>query len=62
MAEEAIQIGGDSKEQVAYKLMLDVFRTEGRHIGSGDQNPNREEIYRTYLECRRAVYGAKPQT
>ncbi len=55
-----IILGEGSREQIAYKLMQDVARAEGKILqGSiaGNPNADREWILNTYVECLYATRG-----
>jgi hypothetical protein len=52
---------GEAREQVAYKLMQDIFSVEG--INTAVQgSTNRDHILKTYFECWQVVVGVKPKT
>jgi hypothetical protein len=59
MSVETVKLGGESAEQVAYKLMMDVSQLEN---GFKD----RKSLLDTYAECLRAVHHPagriKPQS
>ena len=54
-----VHIGENSLEQVAYKLIDNIARIEGkvthRNPGDGKETASREWILDTYAECLRAV-------
>jgi len=53
-----VHIGENSPEQVAYKLMLDIAKVEGRDMYShGDHPVDRAWILQTFSQCFRATRG-----
>ena len=54
-----VHIGENSPEQVAYKLLHDIGRAEGRRFTQGvagnSANTDRKWLLDTYAECLRAV-------
>jgi hypothetical protein len=55
---KVVQMGENSPEEVAYKLMRDIARAERIYlVGSmgADVNSSREWILRTYCQCLQAV-------
>jgi hypothetical protein len=50
----------NSREEVAYKLMQDVFRAEkvALHL---EGSTTRDKILSTYYECLQTVIGVKPK-
>jgi hypothetical protein len=56
MADEpVIHIGENSPEQVAYKLLQLVAKSEGFSLSSGESQPNKEWILTTYAQCLHTV-------
>ncbi len=59
MADQAVvHIGENSPEHVAYRLLADVARAEGKRLTApaGDrESPDRGYILDTYAECLNAV-------
>ena len=60
MADETVvHIGENSPEHIAYRLLEDVARVEGRsfyaRIGQDAEAADRDYILDTYAECLRAV-------
>lgn len=60
MAEETVvHIGENSPERIAYRLLEDVARVEGRSLfaltGQDPDAADRDYILDTYSECLRAV-------
>ncbi|WP_397605830.1 hypothetical protein [Sphingorhabdus sp.] len=52
-----INLGENSAEQVAYKLMRDIAKAEGVKLDGVEANSNRQWIIKTYIMCRQAVAG-----
>ena len=57
MADAVAHIGENSPEYVAYQLLKDVSRAEGKLVGGLNPNPGvtRQYILDTYAECLVAV-------
>ena len=57
MADAAVHIGENSPEYVAYLLLKEVTRAEGKKIGglSTDPGVTRQYLLDTYAECLEAV-------
>ena len=51
MPDTVVHIGENSPEQVAYRLMIDVFTSEKKGVSTVD----RETILNTYSQCLVAV-------
>ena len=54
-----VHIGENSPEQVAFKLMLNIARVEGR---DGQETASKEWILDTYAECLRIVKNPIKET
>lgn len=52
-----INLGENSAEYVAYKLMRHIANAEGVKLEGSGINSNREWIIKTYTMCRLAVTG-----
>lgn len=50
-----VHIGENSPEQVAYKLMRDIARSQSVHLEGTSINSNRDWIIKTYCACLHAV-------
>ena len=60
MAEASnVNVGENSPEQVAYKLMHDIARSEKITMAGMGINSNREWIIRTYCQCLLAVKASQ---
>jgi hypothetical protein len=59
MPDTTIYAGGESPEQVAYKLLGLVAQAEGQKLANAPTGkvPERKWILDTYAECLRAVKG-----
>lgn len=56
MAENAVNVGGHSPEQVAFQLLGIVAHGEGKHLfGAHTPRAERDWILDTYAECLIAV-------
>ncbi|ACT58030.1 hypothetical protein [Hirschia baltica] len=58
--ETVVHIGENSPEQVAFKLLEKIMRSENKGVGFNDSGPNRADriyILDTYAECLIAVRG-----
>lgn len=54
-----VNIGENSPEHVAFKLLVEVAAAEGKNLyhGPGGAKPDRAWLLDTYRQCRRAVAG-----
>lgn len=53
-----VHIGENSPEQVAYKLLVDVIKAEGKSTYHGEGNAvDRAYLLTTYEECLHVVKG-----
>lgn len=52
-----INLGENSAEHVAFKLMNLVATAENKTLHGPDHNASREWIIKTYIMCRTAVAG-----
>jgi len=52
-----VNLGDNSAEHVAYKLMRHIANAEGVKLEGMGINSNREWIIKTYIMCRTAVSG-----
>ena len=51
---------GESREQVAYKLLHDILSVEGKNV-SIEGSTTREEILKTYYQCWLVANGNQPR-
>ena len=57
-----VHIGENSTEYVAYRLLLEIARTEDRDFyPTGKKPADREYILSTYAQCLRAARGMHPK-
>ena len=61
-----VHVGENSPEQVAFKLMLNIARVEGRVLQrnpeGGQETASKEWILDTYAECLRIVKNPIKET
>ncbi|MEC9347622.1 MAG: hypothetical protein VYB54_15460 [Pseudomonadota bacterium] len=60
MADQKMVLGGESPEQVAYKLLLDIIRIEDMEWSPGyEKSIDRQWFLDTYGECLQATKGLR---
>lgn len=52
-----VNLGENSAEYVAYRLMRDIAKAEKVKLEGVETNSNREWIIKTYVMCRQATAG-----
>ena len=50
-----LNIGDNSPEGVAYKLLELIAHAEGKKLNSGDPKPDKDWILNTYAQCLQAA-------
>lgn len=53
----SVFLGGESPEQVAYRLVQDIARLEDKWTGMTFKNVDREWLLDTYKQCLAATRG-----
>jgi hypothetical protein len=59
VADTVFNLAENSREEVAYKLMKDIFSVEGVNLNV-EKSTTRDKILSTYADCYRVVDGKNP--